>query len=126
MELHQTAPERLEVAANLEAMRNAVANGAADLHLFPELSLTGYDLGARAREVAQGEGDPPADFGTDSCVIYGFPEAAHDGRLFNVAGAARGDAWLGVHRKVHLPTYGAFQEGDLLRAWQHLRKAKRP
>lgn len=116
LRVHQTAPRPGETEANLAEMARRV--GAAppgSLVVFPELALTGYDLGSRARELALPEGAPPPVFSRDpaTTVIMGFPESAPDGRLYNAAGAARGEGWIHVHRKRYLPTYGMFDEGRI-------------
>jgi NAD+ synthase (glutamine-hydrolysing) len=100
-----------------EGLRSACEAGA-QLVLFGELALTGYppedlllrehfltdaraaleDL-ARAQELA----------GTGAVAIVGFPEAA-DGRVYNAAAVLREGAVQQVHRKVHLPNYGVFDE----------------
>lgn len=115
--LHQTAPVRFDPEANLREVARRVASAEADLHLFPELSLTGYDLGGRAREFALAEeGDPPPLGGASTsqgAVVHGAPFLSADGRLFNGLGISEGDRWTHHVRKVHLPTYGGFDEGRI-------------
>jgi predicted amidohydrolase len=83
------------------------------LVVFPELALTGYGLGARTHELALTVEAPPplAPPGSGRSVLFGFPESARDGRVFNAAGVVTDRGWELVHRKRYLPTYGAFQEG---------------
>ncbi len=115
--LHQTAPVRFAPERNVQEAARRVSAVDADLHLFPELSLTGYDLGGRAREFALPEdGAPPTLPGVEvphGAVAHGTPFAAPDGRLFNGLGVARGGRWVHRVRKVHLPTYGGFDEGRI-------------
>jgi predicted amidohydrolase len=85
----------------------------ADLVVFPELNLTGYSLGQVADDISLAavdeelaallEGD-----GRMSAVV-GFAEA---GRLhtYNSAAYVEGGTTRHLHRKLYLPTYGAFEE----------------
>lgn len=110
--LHQMSPRLLAPEDNLATMRAAADSLEADLHIFPEMSLTGYDLGSRSGEFAVQEGDlPPIQTTDGSTLVFGFPFQALDGRLFNAAGAVSGSEWQTIYRKVHLPTYGMFDEG---------------
>ena len=97
---------------NLATIRAAAGSLEADLHIFPELALTGYDLGSRSAEFAIQEGAAsPIETTDGSTLVFGFPFHALDGRLFNAAGAVCGTEWQTIYRKVHLPTYGMFDEG---------------
>jgi predicted amidohydrolase len=116
--VEQTAPRRGEVEANAwrigERMAAARSDGS-DLVVFPELALTGYALGEgtrdHARPVAEGGDSPiPLPEGVPA-VVMGLVELAPDRRLFNTAVALRDGRVLHRHRKIHLPTYGMFQEG---------------
>lgn len=113
--VHQTAPVLGEVGENRSLAADRLAREEpGSLVAFPELSLTGYDLGTRARELALLEDEPPplaAPEGTT--VVMGFPERTGDGRVYNAAGAFRDGAWLLRHRKRYLPTYGMFDEGRI-------------
>ncbi|UCC26302.1 MAG: hypothetical protein JSU98_04205 [Gemmatimonadales bacterium] len=114
--LHQTAPRLGAVEWNREEMARRVAGDpAGSLVVFPELSLTGYDLGAGARELAMAEDAlPPVSApDPDTTIVLGYPELAPDHRLYNAAGAARAGAWIARHRKRYLPTYGMFDEGRI-------------
>lgn len=119
--VEQTAPSRLELDANRDEARRAVeraAAGDADLVVFPELALTGYDLGRWTRELATPEGVPPLSGLPEAgpAVVIGHPEAAPDARIFNVATAWRGRTRLHRDRKRYLPTYGMFDEARLFAA----------
>ena len=115
-----------DVSANLATMRRVAAHAAVEgaaLVIFPELFTTGYNLGARLRELAEPLSGPAletigataADAGL--AILTGFCE--RDGpRLFNSAVlVGRDGSVLAVHRKCHL--YGAmecelFTPGDAL------------
>ena len=116
----QTAPRRADLAHNrgvVEAEARRAAEEGVDLLVLPELALTGYDVGHRARELAlpfPSGGRHALDLPAGApALLVGAIERAPDQRIHNVAVAARGDRVLHVHRKVHLPTYGSFDEGRL-------------
>lgn len=104
---------------NLEKHLEKIAEAkqqAADLIIFPELSLTGYILQDLALEVAirPAPEDPifgpllEASKGID--IVVGFVE--HDKRHHYYIAAAYLSAGevVHLHRKVYLPTYGLFDE----------------
>lgn len=98
----------------------------ADLVVFPELGLTGYQLQDLSADVAMRLDDPrlarlAADTKGFSAVVS-FVEESADHRLFVAAALLEDGEMRHVHRKLFLPTYGLFDErrffapGDLLRA----------
>ncbi len=111
--VEQMEPELGRPDRNAERIRRVTGAAPADLVVFPELALTGYDLRGRAAEVAVPEGTRPVEGleGDGPLVVVGYVEEARDHRLFNAAATLRGSELLAVHRKVHLPTYGMFDEG---------------
>jgi NAD+ synthase (glutamine-hydrolysing) len=125
--LAQVAPRLGDLEANLarhaEVIREAAAAGAG-LVVFPELGLTGYLLQDLAGEVAMRLDDPRlaalAAETTGCSAVVSFVEESGDHRLF-IAAALLEDGRV-RHRKVHLPTYGLFDErrffaaGDAIRA----------
>jgi len=104
------------VSRVLEGIRRAY-RVAADLAVFPELALTGYppeDLllnprfiavqrRALARVVAATRRTPGV-----LCAV-GFVQEC-GGRLYNAAAIISDGAVRAVHRKIHLPNYGVFDE----------------
>ena len=127
--LAQVAPHLGDVEANLARhatlVREAKAGGAG-LIVFPELGLTGYLLQDLAAEVAMRVDDPrlaALAAETAGCsAIVSFVEESGDHRLFIAAALLEDGRVRHVYRKVHLPTYGLFDErrffaaGDALRA----------
>jgi predicted amidohydrolase len=98
---------------HLRQIRAATAEGA-DLILFPELSLTGYflrdqvfDLGIDANGP---ELEPLRKLSMGISIVAGFVERAADGRLYNCLGFFEDGKLLSKHRKVHLVSYGMFDE----------------
>lgn len=127
--LAQIAPRLGDVEANLERHAEVIATAraaGAGLVVFPELGLTGYLLQDLAGEVAMRLDDPrlaalAAETAGCSAVVS-FVEESGDHRLFIAAALLEDGRIRHVHRKIHLPTYGLFDErrffapGDALRA----------
>jgi predicted amidohydrolase len=127
--LAQMAPALGQLDVNLarhhELIKEARSKGA-DLVVFPELGLTGYQLQDLAAEVAIRLDDPRladlAAAASDMSVIASFVEESADHRLFIAAALLEDGEIRHVHRKLFLPTYGLFDErrffapGDILRA----------
>jgi predicted amidohydrolase len=126
--LAQIAPRLGALEANLgthhERLHEAREAGA-DLVVFPELGLTGYQLQDLASEVAMRLDDPrlavlAAETRGMSAVVS-FVEESADHRLFIAAALLEDGEIRHVHRKLFLPTYGLFDErrffaaGDVLR-----------
>ena len=104
----------------------AAQDQGADLVVFPELGLTGYQLQDLSSEVAIRLDDPRvaalAAATRDLSAVVSFVEEAADHRLFIAAALLEDGEVRHVHRKLFLPTYGMFDErrffaaGDRLRA----------
>src|SRR5262245_65351929 len=113
----QTNPRLGDLGANLadHVERVDAAIGKADLILFPELSLTGYFLKDQVDELALGlDADllgPLVERSRRISIAFGFAERSPEGRIYNSLGFLEGGRFLGVHRKVHLVSYGLFDEG---------------
>jgi len=115
--LAQVEPKLGNLDANLELHLDrieAAAEAGAELVLFPELSLTGYYLKDQTSEVAL---TPDSDRlavlrerSTALTIGVGFVERSPDGRLYNAYAILEDGELLHVHRKVHLVTYGIFEE----------------
>jgi NAD+ synthase (glutamine-hydrolysing) len=122
-----------DVNANLEkhlALAKEAAASGADLLIFPELSLTGYVLQDIAADVARpaSEADPVfkplLDASRALDLLVGFVEMDTRYRFFISAAYLSAGEIVHVHRKVHLPTYGIFDErryfaaGDSFRSFE--------
>jgi predicted amidohydrolase len=127
--LAQIAPVLGGLEANLERHHALLADARAqdaDLVVFPELGLTGYQLQDLAAEVAMRLDDPRlaalATATRDLSAVVSFVEESADHRLFIAAALFEDGELRHVHRKLFLPTYGLFDErrffaaGDMLRA----------
>jgi len=113
--VRQTAPALADPTANRRRVEADVASSDADLVVFPELDLTGYTLGHRAREMGVAlDGPPPLTLPEGGpLVVLGLVERGEDHLTYNAALAARGSRIVATHRKVYLPTYGTFDEGRI-------------
>jgi predicted amidohydrolase len=127
--LAQIAPRLGALEVNLATHHELLATAreqGADLVVFPELGLTGYQLQDLASEVAMRIDDPRlAELAgaTEGCsAVVSFVEESADHRLFIAAALLEDGEIRHVHRKLYLPTYGLFDErrffaaGDMLRA----------
>jgi predicted amidohydrolase len=108
-----------DVNANLEKhlhFAQQAAQSGADLLIFPELSLTGYVLQDIAADVARpaSESDsvfkPLLDASHALDLLVGFVELDTRYRFYISAAYLSAGKIVHVHRKVHLPTYGIFDE----------------
>ena len=115
LRVEQMSSVLADPAANLARIARAQADAGrdgVDVVLTPELSLTGYDVRDSVHTLAVPELDEPFPALADGPdVVVGTIE--HDTRFtpYNAALHLRGGRVLHRHRKVHLPTYGMFEEG---------------
>ncbi len=129
MALAQIAPRLGLLDENLErhlALIEEAREQKADLVVFPELGLTGYQLQDLAGEVAMRLDDARlerlAAATRGLSTVVSFVEESDDHRLFIAAALIEDGELVHVHRKLFLPTYGMFDErrffaaGDVLRA----------
>jgi len=127
--LAQTAPRLGDLGVNLARHHELLAEAreaGAGLVVFPELGLTGYLLQDLSAEVAMRLDDPRlAELAAATAglsAIVSFVEESADHRLFIAAALLEDGAIRHIHRKIHLPTYGMFDErrffapGDVIRA----------
>ncbi len=126
--LAQIAPRLGDVGANLELhleTLEAARAQKAELILFPELSLTGYQLRDLVPDVAMRLSAPAfrellrASRGLS--LGFGFVEESPEHRFFNSYAFCTDGRLVHVHRKTYLPTYGLFEEGRLYAAGEHIR-----
>ena len=107
-----------DLHANLELHRDLAAKASqrgAHLIVFPELSLTGYDLQERVGEVALLDNapllDPLREQSRHIDMLFGLVMESPDHRVYNAALYLSQGNTLHRHDKVYLPTYGLFEEG---------------
>ncbi len=117
--LAQIYPKIGDVTANLDKHLEAVEDAAAagvDLLIFPELSMTGYQVQDLVPEVAlEAHADDPVfkrllDASKRLDLVVGFVQRDSRQRYFVAQGYLSGGEVVHVHHKVYLPTYGMFDE----------------
>lgn len=118
--LAQIYPKLGDVKANLDTHLQWIADARAqrvDLLVFPELSLTGYQVNDLVPEVAiQASSADPVfgkllDASREIDVMFGFVQRDTRNRYtISAAYLSQGEC-LHVHKKVYLPTYAMFDEG---------------
>lgn len=118
--LAQIYPKLGDVQANLDKhlkwIDDAKTKGI-DLLVFPELSLTGYQVNDLVPEVAiQALPSDPVfgkllDASRDLDLMFGFVQRDTRNRYTISAAYLSGGECLHVHKKVYLPTYSMFDEG---------------
>jgi predicted amidohydrolase len=86
-----------------------------ELLLFPELSLTGYNLLDLTYDVGRSihseEISQLVAHSETLDLVFGFVELSEDHVLYNSMLYASKGKIVHIHRKVYLPTYGMFDEG---------------
>lgn len=115
--LAQTNPRLGDLHHNLDDHLERIERAreeSVDLIVFPELSLTGYFLKDQVSEVSQELRsdllERIAEAARETSVVVGFVERSPEGRLYNALGFFEDGQLRGVHRKVHLVSYGMFDE----------------
>src|SRR5919112_1733005 len=106
--LAQLAPRVRDVAANLDRVQTVVAScGSTDLVVFPELFLSGYELGD-ARAVSIDIDGPEvgrlceAARESGTAIVVGAAERVADGVANSALCISRAGELAGVYRKTHL------------------------
>ena len=117
--LAQIYPKLADLKRNLEKhldyVEQAIGRGA-DLIVFPELSLTGYQVQDLAPEVAiHSDADDPifarllkASRGID--IAFGFVHEDKRKRFYIASAYLSGGETAHIHHKLYLPTYAMFDE----------------
>jgi predicted amidohydrolase len=130
--LAQIAPILGDLAQNVATHQQKFAEAkaaGADLVIFPELSLTGYQLQDLAPEVAMRRNDSrllalaTLTAGGPSAVVS-FVESTDEHRLYAAAALLEGGEVRHVARKCYLPTYGLFDERRFLAAGDAIRATR--
>ena len=117
----QIAPVLGQIGENLEKHLNYIAEAKkqkVDVIVFPELSLTGYELQEDdalkiARQHNSKEVLAIAKESKGITTIFGMVELGFAAQLHNSSIAVRDNMVLFLHRKLNLPNYGKLVEGKL-------------
>jgi predicted amidohydrolase len=128
LSLGQLAPRLGDVQANLRLhlqMIEEARDHGSELVLFPELSLTGYQLKDIVPDVAlqprMPEWEQLQEASRGLSVGVGLVEESTDHHFYNSYVFFEDGKVSHVHRKVYLPTYGLFEEGRLYAAGERIR-----
>ncbi|MCC6614901.1 MAG: carbon-nitrogen hydrolase [Anaerolineae bacterium] len=118
--LAQMYPKLGDVPANLDRHLDYIERGAnqgVDLLIFPELSMTGYQVQDLVPEVAIRATPDDAVFGAlleqskRLDIMFGFVHEDRRQRFYTSAAYLSGGECLHIHHKIYLPTYAMFDEG---------------
>lgn len=115
----QVAPAFGDVHANLTKMIDIMQEnkGKADLLMFPELSLTGYDLKHQLFDVAITADSEEIKQVCEASkkmgmnVIFGFVEKGKGEQIYNSAIFIKNGQISSIQRKIYPTNYGVFEEG---------------
>jgi predicted amidohydrolase len=102
----------------IEEFTKKAREKAADLVIFPELSLTGYVVHDQIYELAETIPGPSTqrieEFTkkTETHIIFGMPELSEktEATIFNTAVFVGPKGIIGKYRKMYLPTHSVFEE----------------
>lgn len=117
--LAQIYPKLGDVKANLDKHLDYVEQAdrqGVDLLVFPELSLTGYQVQDLVPEVAIHASRDDETFRTlmdashQMDIVFGFVHADKRQRFYIASAYVSGGEVLHIHHKMYLPTYGMFDD----------------
>jgi predicted amidohydrolase len=113
----QIDPTEANIADNLDkhfAFIDEAKREGVEFLVFPELSLTGYQLRSRTPDLAIKQDDPllkeVAKRAGEMTVVAGFVEEGPAAQFYNSAAALRNGKVEFIHRKLNLATYGNLEE----------------
>ena len=119
--LHSAASKLGNVEANVASVAKAVAAKEADLVVFPEMFLSGYNIGDDAQRLALKLDDERLEPLMLACkkaktyAIVGGPRTERKGITYNSAFLVRPDGDVEAYDKRVLANYTTFQEGMFFR-----------
>jgi predicted amidohydrolase len=124
----QFSPALGDIGQNMETHGRHISRAVRDgreLIVFPELSLSGYQLKDLAAEIALRPGGREwrelEKWSRKIDIIAGAPLEEDAGIIVNAALYFSGGKWRHTHRKVQLPNYGMFEEAMIFKAGDTLR-----
>lgn len=119
--LAQISCRQANKTANIKKIEKIVTkakNHAAELVIFPELSLTGYVVRDQIYELAETIPGPSTNIleniarKTKTHIVFGMPEVSEKthATLYNTAVLIGPKGLIGKYRKMYLPTHSVFEE----------------
>jgi len=119
--LAQISCKREDKTENIKKMEETVAEAkkqAAELIIFPELSLTGYVVRDQIYELAETIPGPSTKTiesiarKTKTHIVFGLPELSEktQATVYNAAVLLGPEGFIGKYRKMYLPTHSIFEE----------------
>ncbi len=118
--LAQIYPKLGDVKANLQKHLDLIQQASqqgVDLIIFPELSMTGYQVQDLVPEVAIRPTAEDPTFGAmlaasqQMDIVFGFVHEDTRQRFYTAAAYLSKGECLHIHHKIYLPTYAMFDEG---------------
>jgi len=101
------------ISHHSEFIKKAISEKS-DLVVFPELSLSGYNLQDSSFDIAVSENEeifkPLKEFSKEISILIGFPEKGKNGEIYNSSAFFEDGIMVISHRKRYLPTYNVFDE----------------
>lgn len=128
--LAQLYPKLGDLAFNLQKHLDFIQQAreqGAQLVVFPELSMSGYQVQDLVPEVALKAQPTDPIFGQlleasrDIDIVIGFVHEDERHRFFIASAYLSEGAIVHIHHKIYLPTYGMFDDGRYFSAGQHIR-----
>jgi predicted amidohydrolase len=117
-QINSKRQNKKENLQKIEKITKKARNQAADLIVFPELSLTGYVMRDQVYEQAETIPGPSSRIvesisrknGID--IVFGMPELSKKAKatIFNTAVFVGTRGLIGKYRKMYLPTHSVFEE----------------
>ena len=128
--LAQIYPKVGDVKANLQKHLDTIEQASqqgVELIIFPELSMTGYQVQDLVPEVAiRPTADDPIFYAMLQAsqqmdIVFGFVHEDTRQRFYTAAAYLSKGVCLHIHHKIYLPTYAMFDEGRYFDQGEHAR-----
>lgn len=115
---------KINLDYHLKTIKNAVKDGI-ELIIFPELSLSGYQLKDIVYSSVLKNGDKTVkmleDLSKEINIVVGTPLEEIPGIIYNSAMVFSHGETRHIHRKVQLPNFGMFEEAMIFKAGHEFR-----
>ncbi len=116
--LHTIRPKITDKKANIQKMEKYIKKNKADIHIFGEITLTGYRCKDEIRTLAENIDGPTIKHmkkiakTNKTHIIFGMPilDDKVKGLIYNSAVLIHPDGKIDTYHKWFLPTFGPFEE----------------